>query len=468
MYEKTAPRGISSRDLQPSTRPVSEPTPGGNGASGTVPPRPAVPRRPRARPARPGVVEKAEARRRPNLLILGASGHVAQAFLLRLSRQRADFGRLLLLDQSAEVLANAHLDHERLDYRFLHRPLSFPEDQVYYRELLRRHQVDLVLDLTDQDTLPILRATDAAGVSYVNTALNDAHCGVAGMLERVQRTAEFTRRAPHILSAGMNPGIVNIWVWHGYRHYGTPARIVHFEYDTSTPATGWRPVITWSRKEFLAETVWEPTGAVVEGELELLASPAIAHRESLKPILEPVLRLPSYPRGFLVLHEENLILGRQLVTSSKYLYAIHPRTMDYLEAVWRERGTVAIDDLEIADNATVPLTGADTIGVCLDYPERRVYYLHSLANPRVRGANATCAQVAVGVEAALHTIRSDPLEPQIHFASDLYDTAYSQYVFQHLDVAQIVFEKQDAALALKRRTARIGTPAGIPEAELAV
>jgi hypothetical protein len=68
--------------------------------------------------------------------------------------------------------------------------------------------------------------------------------------------------------------------------------------------------------------------------------------------------------------------------------------MEHLDRLWRERGRVEINDLELGDNTFVPLTGSDTIGVCLDYPDKRVYYLHSLANSAVTGTNATCAQVA--------------------------------------------------------------------------
>ena len=42
--------------------------------------------------------------RPPNLLVLGASGHVAQTFLRRLGGRRAQFGRLVLLDRSEHVL----------------------------------------------------------------------------------------------------------------------------------------------------------------------------------------------------------------------------------------------------------------------------------------------------------------------------------------------------------------------------
>lgn len=393
--------------------------------------------------------------RPPNLLILGASGQVAQAVLRRLPGFRDQFGKLVLLDHNDFVVSNRFLDHARLDYRFIRRVLRLPEDEAAYLQLLREQQIDVVLDLTDLSTLPVLRATDAAGASYVNTALNDPKAGVTDVLGQVLPVTLAPCRAPHIVSSGMNPGAVNIWVWHGSIHYGPPQDIVHFEYDTSMPETGWQPLVTWSRQEFLAEIVREPAGCVVDGEPRLLEGPAIQHREEMRSILEPVMPLRSYPRGFLVLHEENLQLGRKLGASSKYLYAIHPNTMDHLYALWRERGVVDIEDLALGDNTSVPLVGADTIGVCLDYPGARVYYLHRLANKNVHGTNATCAQVAVGVEAALRTLLAEDLAPRLHFATDLYHTVYADIIFQQLPVAHFVFEKQAKALMLTRHVPRM-------------
>jgi hypothetical protein len=83
-------------------------------------------------------------------------------------------------------------------------------------------------------------------------------------------------------------------------------------------------------------------------------------------MMEPVLQLSSYPRGLLVLHEENLKLGRRLGASSKYIHAVHPRTMDYLDRLWRDCGWVDIDDLVLGDSTSVRLAGSDTVGVCLD------------------------------------------------------------------------------------------------------
>lgn len=378
--------------------------------------------------------------RRPNLLVLGASGLVAQAFLRRLGGRRDQFGELLLLDRNERVTANRFLEHKRLRYTFLRRRLRLPEDARSYVELLRERAVDIVLDLTDLDTQPVFEATDSAGASYINTALNQTGAGVAEMVDAIHPYRQRPRRAPHIISSGMNPGAVNIWVTHGVRSYGRPSEIVHFEYDTSTPAAGWRPIVTWSRQEFLTEVVWDPTGVVVDGEVRMLPGNAVEHREDLRPVMEPVIRLERYPRGYVVLHEENVKLGRALGASSRYIYAIHPRTMDFIDRLWRRQGTVQIGDLEVGDNTTTPLVGTDTIGVMLRYPERRVYYINSKSNAEVVGANATCAQVAVGVYAGLITLLTERLRPRVYFASELYDTVYRDVLFSNMRVEHFVCE----------------------------
>lgn len=388
---------------------------------------------------------------RPDVLLLGASGHVAQAFLLRVPKIRSRLGRLILLDQSDAVLGSPFLDHAALRYEFLLDRLGFPEGAAAYTALLQRCDIDIVIDLTDMDTLPILSATDSAGASYINSSLNEAQRSVADVVAAVHPTRERRRCAPHILSSGMNPGVVNIWVWDGARRHGAPSEIVHFELDTSTPADGWRPLITWSRKEFLTETVWERTGLVENGELKILPENSLHYRESLRPYLELVAPMADYPRGMLVLHEENVKLGQKLGASSKYLYAVHPRTMEYLQKLWSERGWVEIGDLELGDNTSVPLSGSDTIGVCLKYPDKQVVYLHSLSNSEVVGTNATCAQVAVGVDAALYTLLTERLASRIYFASDLYHTSYRERVLRGLRVEKFVFDVASRTFGSKLR-----------------
>lgn len=406
--------------------------------------------------------------RAPNLLILGASGNVARAFLRRLGGRRSHFGRLILLDKTDHVRHDRYLEHRRLDYRFIRHRLQFPDDFPYYRQLLRRHRINIVVDLTDADTLPLLSASDAAGVSYVCTSLNDEKLDVAQLVATLHPDRGQPCKAPHILCTGMNPGAVNIWVLHGVRRFGVPREIVHFEYDTSAPTNGWRPVLTWSRKEFLTEAVWERTGVVLDGAAALMPKNSLHHRVDLGPIMKPVLPLPAYPRGLLVLHEENLTLGSELKTSSRFIYAIHPRTMAYLARRWRKHGHVPITDLEVGDNTSIPLKGADTIGVYLDYPRHRVYYLHSLANRNVVGTNATCAQVAVGIYAALFTLLRERLPRRVHFVGDLYDTLYTRVLFCNMRVEQFVFAKRKRSLVLRQHVPNLRPRSRLGEEQLII
>lgn len=389
-------------------------------------------------------------RRPPNLLVLGASGHVSQAFLRRLGGRREQLGSLVLLDRNDQVVYNRFLDHGRLRYRFIQKSLRIEQDKSAYVRLLKRHKIDIVLDLTDMDTLPVFNATDAAGVAYINTALNDAGTGVHQMVAAIHPTRQKPHRAPHIISSGMNPGAVNTWVMHGARHYGVPRDVTHFEFDTSMAVGGWRPLITWSRREFLTETVWEPTGLVENGKVRLFQTNGLQNRHSLRSIMEPVVKLASYPKAYLVLHEENIKLGQLLGTSSRYLYAIHPRTMEYMAQLWEKNRTVRIGDLQMGDNTSIPLEGSDTIGVCLEYPRQRVYYLHSMRNDAVVGANATCAQVAVGVYAALLTMLNELLRPRVYFSTELYDTIYPHVLFSNLRVEHFVCGLQQGRWVVRK------------------
>jgi len=375
---------------------------------------------------------------RPNLLVVGASGNVARAFLRRLGGQRCHFGELVLLDKNQRVLTAPHLDHQRLDYRFLRRHLSLPRDQRWFARLLQKHRIQMVLDVSTHPTLPILSAVNAAAASYINTSLNDDRLEVGDLVRRLYPRRDQPRRAPHILCSGMNPGVVNMLVCHGIEHFGKPRQIVHFELDTSTPVNGWRPIVTWSKHEFLTETVWNHTGQFNGQSLQRYPGNALEHREPLGGWIRPIGGVDHCPDAFVVLHEENLTVGRAFGVPSRFLYAIHPRTMRHLAARHRQQGTVFPHDLEQADNVAERLDGTDLVGVCLDYPQQRVYYINQLPNAAVLGASATCAQVAVGIFAALFTLLYERLPPRLYFVEDLYNTLYKRFVFANLRIERFV------------------------------
>jgi hypothetical protein len=389
------------------------------------------------------------------LLVVGASGNVARAFLRKLGGQRCHFGHLVLLDKNRRILEDKHLDHRRLQYRFVQHRLALPNDARYFARLLKKHRINIVLDVSTHATLPMLNAMDAAGVAYVNTSLNDDRLEVSELVQRLDPPRQRRTRAPRILCSGMNPGVVNLWVRHGLAHFGMPKEIVHFESDTSMTADRWRPIVTWSKHEFLTEAVWNRTGHYAGDAVAFQSGNALQHRQALRPLLAPILLGDHQPKGLLVLHEENLTLGRSLGVPSKFIYALHPRTMRYMVERFRRTGDLREGDLELGDNVTHRLTGEDMVGVCLKYPRQRVYYLNRLSNTSLIGTNATCHQVAIGIYCALFTLLYDKVAPQAYFVGDLYNTLYRRLLFANMRVEMFVCRRRKSRWVIREHVPEV-------------
>jgi homospermidine synthase len=387
---------------------------------------------------------------KPNLLVIGASGGVANAFLCNLIRHRDLFSDLILLDRNKKVLSDQYIDHRGLKYTFIHKEIKLPEGKKEYLNILKKHKIDIVLDITDMDSIPIIETTDKAGVSYVNTALNSEKQTVDELVYYVYKRKEIINNAAHILCTGMNPGNVNMWVRYGIEKFGVPKEIIHFEYDTSAIVKKWHPMITWSVHEFLVEDVRDPTGIVLgRDKLKKLFPNALKHRVDMKKILSPILKYDIYPRGFNVLHEENLTIGQKYNIPSRFIYAINIKTMEALEKIYSKKKNIYRSDLINADNTTRVLDGADSIGVILDYPDKKVYYLNSISNLAVIGTNATYLQVSIGIFSALFSLMFDKIENGIHFVEDLFDNHYKFYMFDNMRVQEFVFKKNKNKLILK-------------------
>ncbi|MCW8130836.1 MAG: hypothetical protein KIS92_10835 [Planctomycetota bacterium] len=384
--------------------------------------------------------------------MLGASGSVARAFLRRLGGRRPHFGRLVLLDKNRRVLSDPTLEHDRLDYRFIRQKLSLPGNQHEYQSILRKNRIDIVLDVTDTDTLPTLKATEDLGISYVNTCLSDKDLTVEELVQTLHPIRKLPTKAPHILCAGMNPGAVNMWVRHGIEHFGVPDEVIHFEYDTSRPRGKWEPLVTWSKKEFLTEAAWNPTGYAKGSQVVFRDSCAIMNQVPMRSIMEPVMPMKKYPHGMLILHEENLTLARKYNLNSRFIYAIDQRTIRFLQQQLRKRGYLNETDLALGDNLGLKLAGTDLIGACLEYDRKRVYYLNSISNEATIGTNATCAQVAIGISAAIYTLVYNRLKPRIYFVGDLYNSFYRHVLFCNMRVEEFVFAKLKGRLILKKHT----------------
>lgn len=398
-------------------------------------------------------------RKNLNLMIVGASGGVAQAFLHHLTAYRRLFGKLVLVDAENRVDVSPFLDHELLDYVFIKRRIDLKRDRKGFVSLIRRKRADVVVDLTDQDSIPFLEAVDEAGASCVSTGINADARSIPETTDEVFRRRKELARAPHVVCSGMNPGCVNVWVRHGMLKHGMPRDITHFEYDTSQMRERWRPMVTWSVKEFLEEAMVDDAGVTLgRFRVRKLPSNSFMHRKSLKPILKPIMPLKEYPEGFLMFHEECTSIADRYDLPSKFIYAIHPKTAKRIVEIYRRKGTVTEKDLIVGDNRHDVLEGSDTIGVVLDYPDKKVYYVNSFPNGPVIGTNATYTQVIVGIYAALFTLRRERLSNGVHFPEDLARTYYRQFVFDNMRVQEFVFRKDGRDLKLKSRDPRVTIP----------
>lgn len=381
-----------------------------------------------------------------NILIIGAAGGVGRAFLHRIGKERKRLRKLVLVDREDGLSCDPFLPHRFLDYEFIGMNVDEKNGRASYEALLRRHEIQVVIDLSVNETRAILQVTNDNGVSYLNTGI--ANCMGESfyevVLDVVERKNSHTWKVPHILCAGMNPGIVNMWVATAVERFGTPRNVVHFEYDRGQPCGKWEPVITWSRETFLDEIGNDPAGYMERrGRVKYLYPNPLKNRMSMKEVLSPILDLEEYPKGFLLLHEENITLAQAYDIPSRFLFAIHPKTMDHLERVYDERGEVSTDMMTLGDNRKVPLEGSVTIGVALDYGDRTVYFLNTTGQDSRPGVSGSCWQVAAGLHAALFTLLDHPLQKGIYFVEDLFGTFCEKLVAENLPVQEVIVHHED-------------------------
>jgi hypothetical protein len=380
--------------------------------------------------------------KKKNILIIGACGGVGRAFLRTLLKERGRLGKLVLVDRQ-KPRDDESLPFRELTAEFLKASIDVEKGREDYLRLLKTRGIDIVIDLSVNETRAMLAASDREGVSYINT-------GVANrpgenfsevVLDLVHRkTASWS--APHVLCSGMNPGVVNMWVRKAIATSGVPKNIVHFEYDTGEPVDGRTPIVSWSRETLLDEIVNDPAG-YVEGrnKIRLVPPNPLKNRVSMEEVLRPIMDLRVYPRGFLLLHEENITLGQKYDVPSRFLFSLKTETMDYLEEVYDKKKEVPLDTLALGDNGKIPLKGEATVGVCLEYENTREYFLNTTAQGSVPGVSGSCRQVAAGLHAALWTVIEDPLEKRVYFVEDLLGTTCERLMLNNLPMEHVVIQK---------------------------
>ena len=378
-----------------------------------------------------------------NILIIGVCGGVGRAFLRTLLKGRARLGELVLVDRQDPGVDGEAFSFQELNGAFLKASIDVDKHAEDYVRLLKTRGIDIVIDLSVNETRAMLAASDRAGVSYINTGIANrpGENFSEVVLDMVARKA-ISWKAPHILCSGMNPGVVNMWVSRAVETHGVPENIVHFEYDTGEPVDGGTPIIAWSRETLLDEIVNDPAG-YVEGrnKIRWVQPNPLKNRVSMEGVLRPIMDLRSYPRGFLLLHEENITLGQKYDVPSRFLFSLKTETMDYLEEIYDRNKKVPLDALALGDNGKIPLKGEATVGVCLQYENRREYFFNTMPQGSVPGVSGSCRQVAAGLHAALWTVVEEPLEKRVHFVEDLMGTACERLMLHNLPMQHVAIRK---------------------------
>jgi saccharopine dehydrogenase-like NADP-dependent oxidoreductase len=367
---------------------------------------------------------------KPNILVIGASGGVGAAFLKRVAPRRQELRRLVLVDRTDRVLTDRFVPHGELCYEFVRADVDVEKRPAAYLDLLKAFGIHVVVDLSVNESRKMLEVTDRAGASYINTGImNRAGEKFVEVVLDLYGRKTSGWHVPHVLCAGMNPGIVNLWVRQEIERSGVPRRVIHFEYDSGQPVCAWMPINTWSLDTLLDEIVNDPAGRMEGRDKPVYLYPnPVKNRVDMKAVLAPIMKLEAFPRGFLLLHEENITLAQRYDVPSQFWFAIHPETMDYLERMFDEEGTIPLASMRLGDNNTIPLQGSVTIGVLLEYDEERKYIFNTTLQNGIPGSSGSCWQVAAGLDAALFTLLGDDLDRRIYFTEDLFGTSFEELV----------------------------------------
>lgn len=386
-------------------------------------------------------------KKKPSLIILGASGGVARAMLQLLPKYRSRFASLILLDKSNSVIHDAYIDHKALKYEFVQ--FEFNDSTIHgiIEKLSEKIKPAIVLDITDCPTLPIISAADSLGLDYMNCSLNlPEDRTLFNFVEDMHNFAERFHNGVHVLSMGMNPGIVNHLIMKGVVEHGVPKEIIEMEYESAKPRIdSGKPFITWSKVQFLTEAVrWNSGHCDARGVYVETENNALNTLVDTKKYLEPIKKLDQYPMGMTVAHDEIIAMCRILEVPGKFVYAIHPDSFNRLQKLVGPDRVVRERDVVFEDNTTVPLDGSDCIGVWLMYESEDVCYYTDVKHSSAKGTNATLLMVAIGVVASLIDFLETPLKHKgAYSVLDLNNDNLLKIVSNYMEIKKIRVPKAD-------------------------
>lgn len=298
---------------------------------------------------------------------------------------------------------------------------------------------DVLVDLAPELVkLDVMQAADNVGVSCVNATCCEHERGTLGIIDMLDPELLFARykwQAPHIPSAGMNPGNINALLATLVKKVGkTPVDVTQWEMDSTTPfqwdGTGYA---TWSPEEFASEFCDESTWEV-EGKTVLFAD---------GPPIDNLQAMPSGEMGALCQHEEVILWGWRYGCKARYLYGYPEKQFKAIEKEIRQGLEL---DLCRKIEGQSP-TGTDTIGLKVDFGGQTAEACMSVKNESDLvpvGSNATSYLVACGCATAVQMLKEER-KVGIRWP-DLYGEKWINFI-QGNKLCEVKFERSASLLS---------------------
>ncbi|XID96192.1 saccharopine dehydrogenase NADP-binding domain-containing protein [Paenibacillaceae bacterium WGS1546] len=411
--------------------------------------------------------------------LLGSSGGLANAVLALLDAAAADptdplhadltAGEIHLIDKNQATI-------ERYADRFPHLSSRIRLHQFDLRDIeaFKRHLDDtgtkLVIDVSWADTLSMLECCNELGVSYLNTALENAEVDADPTLygfPLTERYERFEKRRTEfgnlqaVVCSGMNPGVVQWMAWELTR--GDPGRdplaCYIVERDTSffaDPAL-FRPktvYASWSIECFLDEAILS---------YPMFVRDRLPHyfREEVYDAEYKITLGDVQFYGCLMPHEEVLTLGTLKDWETGFVYRVSERMtrvirdhLDNVDELWEWEQT-------LLDPSVGEIDGEDLVGVLLVYENEEKYMYNVLSSREiypVYRTNATYFQVACGVYAAAACLLSGDVPRGVHYVDELLHSGHAVRYGEYLQRYMTAFvrgtnPKSDGLLSQRRREA---------------
>lgn len=395
-------------------------------------------------------------KRQASITILGSGGGVAKAILSILNHAVKDNK-----DPLYELLKTSEIHLIDIEQKTLYYYQNlFPNlsNKIYlyeqdlknltlFKEHLQKTKTTIVIDASWADTIEMLTCCNELGVSYVNSALENAEIDedetlygfpLAERFIRFEDIKEQFSNTKAIVGSGMNPGVVQ-WMAHELikKHVDNPPLACYIvEHDSSFFSD--KNLVkkdtiytSWSVECFLDEAILSYP-MFVSHHLPLYMYDEVYNTEFTVKLGNKKFQ------GCLMPHEEVLSLGKLYDMEFGFIYRVSEHTTKLIrDNLYR------VDDLwewehQLLDPEIGQIDGEDLIGVLLVFKDHEKYMYNVMNTKQIYPkykTNATYFQVACGLYGGLASLLLDPIPNGAHYVDELLlhsNIKYGEYLSYYM------------------------------------